>query len=54
MTEHNIKSNAYINSNSYTYCYACIMGGKSFNFINMCKIINEWITIDLQNKMIPV
>lgn len=54
VSEHNKKSNAYIDSDLYTYCQGCIIGGKPDSFINMCKTINKWITIDLQNKMIPV
>jgi len=53
--ERNRKSNFYIPFGSgESYVQGCFNGGRSKEFLEMCREIKERIDIDLKNKIVPI
>lgn len=51
--EKNEKSTAYMNQDEGTQYYqGCLQGGRSDDFLNMCKVLAENIRIDLKKNII--
>lgn len=55
-TEHNVFSNAYIDDEEipYIYVFACLIGGRSKEFIEMSEVIEKWTDEDSAKGIIPV
>ena len=49
----NPNSTSYIGTLDYIYVQGAFFGGPAQMIYDMCKIINEMLTIDLQNNIIP-
>ena len=49
----NPNSTSYIGTTNYTYVQGAFFGGPTKKVLEMCKCINDMITIDLQNNIIP-
>jgi len=51
--EQNPQSKAYLKTKPKNYWQACFWGGKSEEFLEMTKILEEWTDKDIKNKIIP-
>ena len=49
----NPNSVSYIGTTDYTYVQGAFFGGPTKKVLEMCKSVNDMITIDLQNNIIP-